>query len=346
MKKRSTIIDVAKAAGVSPSTVSRVLNSRLGGVPISEQTRQSVKEAAQKLGYEASVFAAALRTERTGVIGAVIRDVRDPFLSLLLQEIQEVAYQVGKEVLIGHAKYDIVRAERFLRLMRGRLFDGVILMGDMPGDASIIDELSQYATPYVTIARGTKAATPSVNVDEALGTQLALSYLLELGHRRIACMAALPLAGVGERVTEYHQFIATHSLPWHDRYLQTGHLTQVAVQWALQTMLSAPEPPTAIFCATDRMAIHVISASRSLGLRLPDELSIIGFDDIDDAAQTFPALTTIRQPVTMMAQAAIDILLECLEAPASAKERLRAKRQILPPALIIRDSCSIAASMN
>lgn len=346
MKKRNTIIDVAKAAGVSPSTVSRVLNSRSGDVPISEITRQNVKEAAERLGYEASMFASALRTDRTGVIGAIIRDIRDPFLSLLAQEIQDVAHKAGKEVLIGHAKYDIQRAERILRLMRGRLFEGVILLGDMPGDNVIINELNQHATPFVTIARGTSAATPSVNVDEKVGTNLALNYLLELGHRRIACIASMPLAGLGERVDEYHQFVKRHQLPWFPEYVQTGTMTHAQVYEALQVIFSAPTPPTAIFCALDRVAVKVIDACRSMGLQLPDDFSIIGFDDIDDAAHTFPALTTIRQPVDLMVQAAIDILLECIEAPDLAASELRSRRQIITPFLVIRDSCKPVELMN
>lgn len=339
MKKRATIIDVAKAAGVSPSTVSRVLNGRSGNVPISDTTRKQVEEVVAALGYEASVFAAALRTERTGVLGAVIRDIRDPFLSLLLQEIQEVAYQAGQEVLIGHARYDINRAERILRLMRGRLFDGMILLGDMPGDDMVIRELNQYPVPFVTIARGTKAATPSVNVDEGVGTRLALNYLVELGHSRIACIASMTVAGLGERVEHYKQFIADHDLPSYPQYIQTGNMTQSDVYEALQTIFNAPEPPTALFCARDWVALKVIDVCRRMGLQIPEDVSIIGFDDIDDAAFTYPALTTIRQPVEVMAQTAVEILLTCIESSAVADSDLRQQRHILKPTLVVRDSC-------
>lgn len=339
MKKRITIIDVAKTAGVSPSTVSRVLNGRSGNVPISDTTRKLVEATATELGYEASVFASALRTDRTQVLGAVIRDIRDPFLSLLLQEIQEVAYQAKQEVLIGHARYDINRAGRFFRLMRGRLFDGLILLGDMPGDDGIIHELSQHPVPFVTIARGTKATTPSVNVDDTVGTQLALEYLVELGHSSIGCISSMTVAGLGERVDHYKTFVADRKLPWYPQYVQTGNMTQIDIYNALQTMFTAPEPPTAIFCALDRVALKVIDVCRRMDLRVPEDVSIIGFDDIDDAAFSYPTLTTIRQPVDVMAQKAIDILMACIETSASADSDLRQQRHILEPTLVIRDSC-------
>jgi DNA-binding LacI/PurR family transcriptional regulator len=339
VKKRVTIVDVAKEAGVSPSTVSRVLNNRSGDLPISEVTQKQVEATARRLGYEASVFAAALRTDRTDVIGAVIRDIRDPFLSLLVQEIQEAAYQNKKELLIGHAKYDIQRAERILRLMRTRLFDGVVLLGDMPGDSVIIDELNQYATPFVTIARGTHAATPSVNTDEQAGTNMALDYLVELGHRRIGCMASMALAGVGERVDQYKVFVKEHGLPHYPEYVRTSKINYADIYQALREMFSAPEPPTAIFCALDRVAVTAIDACRSMGLDVPGDVSIIGFDDIDDAASTFPALTTIQQPAPLMAQTAVELLIACIEAGDDNRDEMRAQRHILMPSLVIRSSC-------
>ncbi len=339
MKKRVTIVDVAKEAGVSPSTVSRVLNNRSGDLPISEATQKKVEKASRRLGYQASVFASALRTDRTDVIGAVIRDIRDPFLSLLVQEIQEVCYQAKKDLLIGHAKYDIQRAERLLRLMRTRLFDAVVLLGDMPGDNFIIDELIEYGTPFVTIARGTNAVTPSVNVDEKAGTTIALEYLLELGHRRIACIASKALAGVGERVEEYSRFIKKHDLPNYPEYIRTTQVNHANIYQALREIFNAPEKPTAIFCALDRVAVTAIDACRSMGLDVPKDVSIIGFDNIDDSAFTFPALTTIQQPTELMAQTAVNILIEFIEADEKVRAELKSQRHILMPSLIIRDSC-------
>lgn len=339
VKKRVTIIEVAKVAGVSPSTVSRVLNNRSGDLAISQLTQKKVEDTARRLGYEASVFAAALRTDRTDVIGAVIRDIRDPFLSLLVQEIQEAAYQAKKELLIGHAKYDIQRAERILRLMRTRLFDGVVLLGDMPGDSLVIDELSQYGTPFVTVARGTQAPTPSVNVDEQAGTRMALEYLVELGHRRIACMANMALAGVGERVDEYQRFVIEHGLIHYPEYIRASKVNHADIYQALREIFSAPEPPTAIFCALDRVAVTAIDACRSMGLDVPGDVSIIGFDDIDDAAFTYPALTTIKQPATLMAETAVNLLIACINADKNSENDMRTQRHLLMPSLVIRDSC-------
>lgn len=339
MKKRVTIIDVANVAGVSPSTVSRVLSSRPNKAPISDKTRQQVQAVARELGYEASVFASALRTDRTGVIGAIIRDIRDPFLNALVQHTQEYAYQAGQELLIGHAQYDIRRAERIMRLMRGRLFDGVMLFGDMPGDDLIIAELNQYNTPYVTLARGTRVAPPLVNVDEQAGAIMALKYLMDLGHRRIACMASMALAGIGERVEHYRQFVQDHDLTMCPEYVQTSSINHHEIYQALKIIFSAPEPPTAIFCALDRVAVKTIDACRSMGLQVPHDVSVIGFDDIDDAAYTFPTLTTIRQPSDLMAETAVKVLLDCINDPGALQSSHRTQRHILAPSLIIRDSC-------
>lgn len=334
---RITIADVAREAGVSPGTVSRVLNPRPHqNVKISEATRQEVTAAAKRLGYQTNPFASALRTQRTGVIGAIIRDINDPFLSLMARELQRIAHEQGVELLMGHAEYDLETVRRQLKFMRN-WFDGLLIIGDMPGDQAVFDDLRESRTPYVAVACGTKAVTPFVNIDEEHGTRLGLEYLYALGHRRIGFIGNTNHAGIHERWTAFRCFVDEKSLTWVDGYLQSCPYTRSASISAVQRLLSLPKPPTAIFCTSDLQALGAMSGAWQIGWRVPEAVSIMGFDDIEEASDTFPALTTIRQPVGDMAHEAMSMLMSLIQDPSRAEDL---SRVIVQPRLMVRRSCS------
>ncbi len=334
---RVTIAEVAKEAGVSPGTVSRVLNPRLDqNVKISEATRQQVMTAVKRLGYQTNPFASALRTQRTGVIGAIIRDINDPFLSLMARELQRIAHAQGVELLMGHAEYDLETVRRQLKFMRN-WFDGLLIIGDMPGDQAVFEDLRESGTPYVAVACGTKAVTPFVNIDEERGTRLGLDYLFALGHRRIAFIGNTNHAGIRERWAAFQQFVEEKSLTWVDGYLQSCPYTRIASIGAVQRLLSLPMPPTAILCTSDLQALGAVSGAWQIGWRVPEAVSIMGFDDIEEASDTFPALTTIRQPVGDMAQQAMSLLMSLIQDPS---KEAHLSRVIVQPRLMVRRSCS------
>jgi len=336
--RRVTIIDVARAAGVSIGTASRVLNQRGGEIKISEETRNHVLEAARQLGYRPNPFASALRTQRTGVIGIIVRDMCDPFLSLLAREVQKVARAQGVDVLMAHAEYDLEIVGHHLAFMHSHWFDGLLLLGDMPGDQAIINELQKTSTPFVAVARGEETSPPMVNVDETAATRLGLDYLTGLGHRRIAFLGNLEHGGVQERLVLFRRYFAERGLALPEEYVRTCANSRGAALACAQSLLTLPQPPTALFCATDLAALGAISGAQRLGRRVPDDISIVGFDDIEGAADSFPALTTIRQPVGEMAAAAVGLLMGFIDGTQTAEAE---HRVLVAPRLMVRQSCAM-----
>lgn len=335
--KRVTIAEVAKAAGVSISTVSRVLNSRTGSIPISESTKQLVWKAANKLGYQVDPFASALRTRRSGVLGAIIRDIHDPFLVKVLRHLQILASGKGLELLLGHANYDINTAGRHLGLMRSRWFDGLLLIGDIPGDAVLIKQLQASHKAFVTLARGSEAGTFAVNVDEEAGSRLMLDHLYSLGHRRIACIGTQSQVGIASRLTFYQDYIRSHDLYFEDAYLKFCPNNRQSAAESTRQLLSLPNPPTAIFAATDVTAFGALNCAWRMGWSVPEQISIGGFDDIDEASETFPPLTTVRQPVDIMAERAVGLLLALIDGQPASDFELN---HTITPELVIRASCA------
>ena len=335
--KRVTIADVARAAGVSVGTVSRVLNRREGGIKISDATRTLVLEKAKQLGYTPNPFASALRTQRTGVIGAIVRDISDPFLSMLAREIQRAARAQGIDLLFGHAEYDLGIVGRHLAFMHSHWFDGLFLLGDIPGYQTVISELRRSNTPFVVLACGEQPTFPLVNVDEAEGVTLALDYLRSLGHQRIAFIGNPGHGGIHERLVIFQHYLCEHNLFQSEEYIQPCANTRAAALDRAQYLLNLPHPPSAIFCATDLVALGALSGTLRLGWQVPDQVSIIGFDDIEGTADTYPALTTIRQPVGDMVSQAVNLLMRFIEGlPVEEVER----KIIVPPKLIVRQSCA------
>ncbi len=341
--KRVTIADVARAAGVSVGTVSRVLNQREGGIKISDATRSLVLQTAEQLGYTPNPFASALRTQRTGVIGVIVRDISDPFLSMLGKEIQKTARSQGIDLLFGHAEYDLEIVGRHLALVHSHWFDGLLLLGDIPGDQAVIDELTRFGTPFVLVACGEQSTFPSVNVDEVMGVKLALDYLRDLGHQRIAAIGNLEHGGINQRIELTHRYLLENNLSWSEEYLQHCANSRAAALDRAQCLLSLPNPPTAIFCATDLAALGALNGALRLGLRVPADVSIIGFDDIEGVADISPALTTVRQPVGDMAAQAVRLLTSFLNGNPVAESE---SRVVVNPRLIIRQSCAPPRSIS
>lgn len=332
------IADVAREAGVSAGTVSRVLNRRDADIKISAATQQVVIEAAERLGYQPNRFASALRTRQTGVIGAIVRDISDPFLSLMARELQRAAHARGVELLLGHAENEPRTVRRQLIFMRN-WFDGLIILGDMPDDEAIFASLRESATPFVAVACGTQVGAPLVNIDEAQGTGQAMDYLYALGHRRIGFIGNTEHAATRERLDSFLQFVQERGLTWHEAYLQATPYTRKAAIASAQRLLSLPEPPTAIVCTADLLALGALSGAMQMGWRVPEAVSIISFDDIEEAVDVFPALTTLRQPVGEMAEQAIRLLLSLIENPL---QDVSDNRILVQPSLMIRRSCSPA----
>lgn len=326
---------------MSESTVSRVLNGDDTVIAISEQTRQSVLEAARALDYRPHPGARFLRGRGTGLIGLIVREANDPFFAELINVIAGQAQGKGYGVILGYAHNDPAKALTLTHVLDPRLCDGLLLLGDL-GEPRHSDELAKHLRRQdhmVMVSRGGGAllgTLPSVGVDNHAGGRLVMNYLAELGHRRIAFVSA-------KRAGDFHERLLAYERHMHDccggvpgAYVQIDENSHEGGYQAMRRALSLPEPPTAVWCADDTMAIGAYAAAQDQNYAVPEDLSIVGFDDTRVAAYLRPALTTIRQPLEEIGRQAVDLLLAKVAAKAQGVEITRI---FVEPQLVVRDSC-------
>jgi DNA-binding LacI/PurR family transcriptional regulator len=337
-----TIRDVAQRAGVSESTVSRVLSGAKTAIPISDETRERVLEATQELGYRPHPGAQSLRGRSTHLLGLIVREIDDPFFAQLTEAIGNVAKEKGYDLVLGYAKSDPEEALALSEMMLDlRYCDGLFLMGDLkesPEDHTFLARMGG-GHRLVSIGRGSQQLvgnTPSVGVDNRKGALLALDYLAQLGHRGIGHINAERVGDMQERMEAYTGFMTERFGESRPEYVELDENTYEGGYRATQRLLSLPSPPSAIFATDDTMAIGALGAASDMGLVVPRDVSIVGFDDVAVAAYVRPALTTVRQSIERIGQRAVELLLDIVEQK-SIPDPL--PHYLLEPELVIRDSC-------
>ena len=340
---RPGIEEVAARAGVSPTTVSRVLNN--AAVQIAAGTRERVERAARELRYQPSAVARALVRRQTGALGVVLPPtseppLRNPFFSALLGGVLEAATLRHRNVMVFTSQTgEEAQRSRSLAHMRDGRCDGLIVFYQ-PSDNDILPTLLSSHVPCVLVSDWRDdPRLPCVDVQNEAATYGAADYLLELGHRRIAFLAT-EWHGLfsQQRVDGYHRALRERGLPGRAGLLVTGLRS-----WDVPTIFSRVEElmrlpdaqrPTALMCPSDDIAAACLAALARLGRRVPEDVSVTGFNDDDNARRQHPALTTVRQPYLQLGEAALDLLLERIaggdEAPA---RKLR-----LPTELVVRGS--------
>jgi DNA-binding LacI/PurR family transcriptional regulator len=340
--KPITIRDVALQAGVSESTVSRVLSGVETPIPISEETRERVLQAAKELSYRPHPFARALRGKSTNLLGLIVREIDDPFFAQLIEVIGNVAKEEGYDLMLGYAKSDPEEALALSEILDLRHSDGLFLLGDLkesPEDHTFLAKMGENRR-MVSVCRGSQELvgnTPSVGVDNRKGAFLALDYLAQLGHHRIAHINADRVGDLWERMEVYCEFMQDRFTESRQEYVQLDENSYEGGYRATQRLLSLPHPPTAIFATDDTMAIGALSAASDMGRLVPRDVSVIGFDDVKIAAYLRPALTTVRQPIEKIGEKAVELLLEMIRE-GSTPDPL--PRLLIEPELVVRDSCA------
>jgi LacI family transcriptional regulator len=322
---RVTLADVAARAGVSLATVSKVANGRYGVAP---GTITRVQEVIDELGYAGHLGAMSLRSSRTNVLGVLLSEF-EPFSLGLLRGMSDTAAASGYDLMAftGGGKSGWER--RSLARLGGTLIDGAILV-----TPTVLGP--QATVPVVAVdPHYGPAQIPTVDADSFSGAKLATAYLVGLGHRRIGFLGGREdLESAHLREAGFREAMADAGLPVDEHLVRaTGFQPQVAEVEA-RSILSLLDPPTAIFAANDITAESTIAAVHSLGLLVPADVSVVGFDDIPEAALCNPPLTTVRQPLREMGEAAMDMLLDLL-AGADSSTHVR-----LPVELVIRESCA------
>lgn len=321
-----TIVDVARVAGVSVSTVSKVINDRYGVAP---ETYDKVMDVVAELGYESSLVASSLRRGSTNVIGVLVPEF-EPFSAELLKGISSAAAGTGYELLAhsGNLEHDQVGWERrSLSRLAGTLIDGAVIVAPT---ATVTDT----TIPVVAIDPHTGRPGPStIEADNVGGARAATQHLIDLGHRRIAHVRGrTDLVSASLREQGYREALEAAGLPFDPDLVRVGGYRAAETSDAARDLLTLPERPTAIFSANDLSAIRVVEVAHELGLRVPEDVSVVGFDNVPEAANAVPPLTTVAQPMHQMGAEAVRILLGLL-AGETREEHL-----LLPATLVVRAS--------
>lgn len=349
-KSEARIIDIARAAGVSITTVSRILSND-SELKISTTTRERVLETAQQLGYQPNFFAVALRSKRTGIIGALSPNLAGTFLPLLTMELQRAARMRSVELLIGSPEVQPKEIEGQLKKLQSLLFDGLLLLGDVLDYQETIRKLRVMRKPFVSVCAGIDVPAPLVNMDDEAAIRLAVDYLYQLGHRRIAYLGSTRWKQEGNRLLRFQNAAQAYGLtidPDHIAIMDTLTYTPFDPNFremyttlpfhAAQTLLRLPNGPSAIFCANDGFALAALKGALQMGLHVPGDISIIGHNDELPSTLFYPELTTIRQPLDQIATIAVDLLLKMIVG--EEVESALAARILVMPELMIRGTCA------
>lgn len=331
---RITIADVAAAAGVHPSTVSRVLSAG-GTSSIATATARRVTKAAERLGYRPSALARSLRLRRTLTLGMLVPDITNPFFSSIIKGAEDAARERGYNLILCNTEDLPEREASYLAVLRERQVDGLLIASSRMGNATITG-LRREQFPFVLLNRSAHAAGDlAVLVDNRAGAETVVAHLAALGHRRVAHIAGPSSTTTGaERWAGFTDAARAHGLATDKRLLiEAEAFSEAAGYAATRTLLARGNALTAIFAANDLIAIGALAAIREAGLRVPDDISIVGFNDIPLAGLLEPALTTVRVPQLEMGRGAAELLVARLEGRQAGPCRV-----ILPTTLIVRAS--------
>jgi len=336
--ERPTQKQIAEEAGVSRTTVSFVLND-VPGVNISPETRQRVLEAAARLNYYPDAAARRLASGQTRTIALVLHQgptqtYGDAFLPQMLQGVSRAAKQQAYHVLFypidlanGPASYD--------ELVRGRHADGLILSGPRSDDTKLL-ELFEEGYPIVLQGQLPETGIPFVDVENEKGAGLAVEHLINLGHRRIGLITNAPLSytAAAQRLEGYRQALERHDIPFEEALMGCGEFDEESGEHAANDLLDRYADLTALFVASDAVAYGVLRAARRRSLTVPDDLAVVGFDDIPTSRYVFPSLTTVRLPAFGLGWAAADLLIRLINRVDVEETQI-----ILETELVIRRSC-------
>lgn len=325
-----TIHDVASAAGVSVSTVSRVLNNR---DDVSEDTFARVQDVINELGYSSSLAARSMRSRKTNVIGVLVPDMEQPFSVEMLRGISASVREAGYDLL---AYLSAVRPadalgsweQRQVSLLNGSVVDGIIV---------VTPHADNFRTTHPLVAidpHSDSTHFPSVISTNRIGVMDGMQYLLDLGHRRIGYVGGrLDLESGHRRLRGYMDALKLRGIPYDEALVVDGDYTRPSGHEGGRSLLTLDARPTAIFASNDDAAIGVMEAAAELGIRVPHDLSVVGFDNVPEAAAARPPLTTVDQSIAEMGVIAMNMLLTLIR-----KEPLLEHRHKVPTRLIVRDS--------
>ena len=337
MQKKITIKDIARKANVSHTTVSRALNNKSR---IKNETKDKILTIARELNYRPDFIARSLVMRRTKTLGLIITTIANPFYIELSQGIETTAISQGYNIILCSTNYDLSAERKYIDMLRSKGVDGIILTSAHMGDPNIVG-LAEEGFPIILINRRTyhpvvKEKVDYVGVDNILGGFLAVEHLIRLGHKRIGVIGGSSESSVGfERLEGGKKALTTYGMEViGDHFLEGDFLKGSGYQGG-KRFLKMDEPPTAIFATNDYMALGTYQAIVEEGRRIPEDIALIGFNDIEFAAMKGIELTTVGQKKYEMGAQAVKMLVERIEGGGMGSP----KEMILEPELIIRKTC-------
>ncbi len=331
----SSIKDVARLAGVSIATVSRYLNDPES---IRGDNRRNVERAIRRADYAPNRLAQNFRRGRTGIIMVVLPSVGDPFFSDVMQGISRVAAERHYSILIRETAMNTLSLDQYSDIVLSKQADGIILLASTCPATPLRPRATD--TPPAPIVLGCENLSPelgpvaAVRIDNYAAAIEATRHLLDLGHRRIAFVNGWRGAALtADRERGFRDAMASAGLDVDERRVVEGQLSAAGAMQAAEQLLQDPQPPTAIFCANDEMAIGAMHGIRSHGLSIPGDISVVGFDDVRYAALLNPPLTTVAQPGELIGERAMERILAAIDSKAADPTV-----EIVPHRLVVRKS--------
>lgn len=326
-----TIVDVAHKSGASVGTVSRVINN---DVHVSPETRERVSNVMRELGYVANRQARSLRGSKTNVIGVLVPDLSTAYIGEIMHGIDTELDLSGLDLMLFTTHRTAIKEANYVANMVRGMVDGLLIV--LPRNpADYTGTLTEQDFPFVLIDhQGNSEPCPAVGATNWQGAYNATEYLIKLGHKRIGFITgSMDLGAAIDRLEGYKSALRVHHFPEDETLIYQGTFFQPDGYAGASALLDIDNPPTAIFASNDAMAMGTMDAVRARSLRIPEDISIIGFDDVPQAALVRPALTTVRQPLEQMGRVATQMLVDLLKNPGEKTNRIE-----LPTELIVRGS--------
>ncbi|UHA62716.1 LacI family transcriptional regulator [Metabacillus litoralis] len=325
--------DVARLANVSPATVSRVLcHPEL----VSEETRRKVLKVINQVNYKPHIVARQFRTQETKNILVVVPDITSNFFSKVLRGIEHVAVKNGYQVILGDTENCIEREKEYVNLLLQKQVDGMVLLTARQ-DKVRLEELSTHFPIVLACEYIDGLNVPTVSIDNISSARKATEHLISLGHTKIAHITgAIHVILSRDRLRGFQQAMMSHNLVVEPLYVQEGDFSFDSGYHQMMKLLALEVPPTAVFAFNDDMALGAIKAAKEFGLTVPNDLAVVGFDNIKMSSINEPSITTIDQPKYEIGQKAMEILLKLIN-----REELHKKKFVFKDELIVRGSTQI-----
>ena len=312
--KVSTISDVAKLSGLSKTTVSRVINNH---PYVSKEKKEQVLKAMEELGYTPNPSARRLRGQLTTTLGVIVPRIVNPFFSYLVNSIEQTAYHKGYQVLICQSNEDKEKELAFLNLLKTKQVDGIIMTA-IENDWNIIQPFTDYGPIVLCNEYVNHADVPIIRLDQYKGTYIGVKHLIEKGHQKIAyCTGGLfdEQGKDKDRNYGYQKALKEARIVINPKWIFVNQHTIEDGKQVMKQILEMDDRPTAVFTGSDEIAGGMMIEAKGHGLRVPDDIAIIGFDDQPLAEMLDPRLTTIRQPVDQMGEKSVEVIIEMLHNP-------------------------------